>query len=238
MRTSSSKRPHGVFSFSSSVFNATTGQPTFPLTTRSKWEHIDPDRLLLNAVRKIETPCDCCTTTMIHDMLNLPITKGNISILVVASMIGYEHGVRMFLKHGANIEMAAITGDTPLLAALKFRSFAVIPILLAHGADIHVRDQRGETALHTMASENMCELVEVFVERGADVNAQNNTGCTPLHVAAYCEKIDMIRTLLRRGARTDIVESTNCTPLDLALRRTNHRVIVELILRPLFISSI
>jgi len=53
----------------------------------------------------------------------------------------------LLLEHGADINMEASTGDTPLMLAITFNAHDVIKFLLDHGADTTVVNKGGATAL-------------------------------------------------------------------------------------------
>lgn len=55
---------------------------------------------------------------------------------------------RWLLDHGANVDKADDTGETPLMTAAGTAATELVPLLLSKGADVAAQCKTGCTALH------------------------------------------------------------------------------------------
>jgi ankyrin repeat protein len=105
-------------------------------------------------------------------------------------------GVRVLLELGADWNLPAVGGVTPVLAAagqewLRNRLYtddgeyiAVIRQLVAAGADINERNDRGETPLHVATDHASLAVVKYLAENGARLDAKDNLKRTALDIAS------------------------------------------------------
>jgi ankyrin repeat protein len=123
-----------------------------------------------------------------------------------------------------------VNGDTPLLFAVIWQKYDVIPTLLAHGADAGVHNKRGHTPLHYSSwwfSSQHHELAKSLLEHGASVNATNNGGVTPLHWASAAPQdrgLFMVKFLLENGADINAISTRARSPLQNAFSLDNQSV--------------
>jgi ankyrin repeat protein len=137
--------------------------------------------------------------------------------------------VRVFLKHGADVNVNANDGRTPLIVAIKSGSLDIVRLLLDNKADITAKDEHGWAALHHAVFEGEGEIIELLLENGADVGIVGASGRTPLHCAAVRGREDIVRLLLEKGANIGVRSNDDKTPQDLAEK--NRRDIAARILR-------
>ena len=101
--------------------------------------------------------------------------------------------IRVLIAAGANPNLPAADGATPLMAAVgmvqnearlaaESRSLDVVKLLVEIGADVDAVDQRGQTAVHGAARLARNTLIQFLVEQGAAVDAEDARGRTPLEV--------------------------------------------------------
>jgi len=102
----------------------------------------------------------------------------------------------LLLDRGANVDVRAVEGTTPLMVAAQNGCTDAAAYLLQRGADPDARDNRGFTALHRAAEVGFEEIVRLLLDHGADagVNAQ---GHTPLSLARSQKRTAIIRQLER-----------------------------------------
>ncbi len=87
------------------------------------------------------------------------------------------------LDNGADANMPAPEGETPLLMAVERGNPVMVLLLLSRGAEVDGRVLNGRTPLFYAVEEGNMEIVELLIGRGADVNACSRQGYTPLHRA-------------------------------------------------------
>jgi len=103
--------------------------------------------------------------------------------------------VRLLLRHGANVTLAARDGSTPFMIAAgqgwrdehslgtERESIEILTQLLDAGAPLGATNTGGETALHGAAQRGADAVVRFLVDRGARLDAKDKAGRLPLHTA-------------------------------------------------------
>ena len=85
--------------------------------------------------------------------------------------------IAALLKAGADVNVRAGGGRTPLHTAAKEANPAVVAVLLEAGADVDARTRDGNTPLHEAAFRNPDPAVlELLVKAGADLQARRRVG--------------------------------------------------------------
>lgn len=71
-----------------------------------------------------------------HDDINknLQDHQGNTALLIAAQR-GWDEGVRLLIKYGANVDLANAAGETPLIRAVQVHNFAIVDALLKANAN-------------------------------------------------------------------------------------------------------
>jgi ankyrin repeat protein len=138
-----------------------------------------------------------------HQEVALAITRSGKAIdpsaIAVASARDMEPLVGALLEAGASPD--GVKGRSPLLAAARDGSAAIIRRLLAAGADPTAKDEARATALHIAAAAGRIEAVEALLATpGADLEAKAG-GLTPLQTAAAGGYTRVVEILLQRGAK-------------------------------------
>jgi ankyrin repeat protein len=109
--------------------------------------------------------------------------------------------MRFLIANGADPNLAAADGTTPLIAACgtefydsgrtlgidtlipESRRIEAIKFLMALGQDVSAQNAQGTTALHLAALVASDQLTKFLIDQGARVNLRNDTGDTPLKIA-------------------------------------------------------
>lgn len=93
------------------------------------------------------------------------------------------------LGAGARVDARDALGATPLHAAAKHGSSAMVRTLLSHGAEVEATDCDGDTPLHaalwlpSLTPERSAQVAAILVAAGADPDRGNRQGKTPRALA-------------------------------------------------------
>lgn len=83
--------------------------------------------------------------------------------------------IQLLVAHGANVNIQASSGATPLFWAVLRDQKDDEKFLLDHGANPNLTNIYGDTPLICAVQLGYLSLVQPLVEKGADVNAQNQS---------------------------------------------------------------
>lgn len=97
------------------------------------------------------------------------------------------------LERGADPNVRADDGWTPLTRAATRGDAGWVKALLDGGADPDARGPGGWTALHYAAARGSREVVETLLAAGAAVNSKDDSGSTPLSLAKKSGVSDLLR---------------------------------------------
>lgn len=99
------------------------------------------------------------------------------SALHTAAMLQDPQYLRLLLTQGGQVNVRnAVTGATPLAAAVLAGREEQLRLLLAAGADTTLSDRLGDTPLHLAAKINAPHLALLLLQAGADARARNQQG--------------------------------------------------------------
>ena len=123
--------------------------------------------------------------------------------------------VELLIERGAQVDVKANTGATPLYLAASGskNSKETIQLLLAAGADINVKrttkPNEGFGLLHIASKDSNERVVDFLIAKGLDINAETATGRTPLELARDTTRLGsaakkrrkaIVELLLKHGA--------------------------------------
>lgn len=111
---------------------------------------------------------------------------------------GYLAMAKVLVAHGADVNVRAKGGRSPLYLAAMYDHRDIIRLLLEHGADANVKDDNGVTPLHLAAWDGYEDVAKLLIDHGADPNAMDKGGETPLDWARKRGNRRMEKLLLRR----------------------------------------
>ena len=129
----------------------------------------------------------------------------------------------------AAASVAAASGDTPVLDAVRKADTAGLRVLLQKHADVNRAESDGTTALHWAAYQGDADMATLLIRAGARVNAANAFGVTPLKLAAYNGNPAIAVALLKAGADANAVTGEGETVLMTAARAGNLDVVRALV---------
>ena len=91
--------------------------------------------------------------------------------------------VEALIADGCSMNCVDLTGDSPLMMAVREGHEELVKKLIFAGAKLKLQDELGGTALHVAAVCNHIQCGILLVERGASVTIKNQFSETPLDVA-------------------------------------------------------
>lgn len=128
--------------------------------------------------------------------------------------------VRVLLDFGADCNVAAADGLTPLHCAAMGEDSSAVSALLSAGASATACTADGRTSLHCAArnvGDSSTVTIRKLVEHGSDMEAKQQPGEeTPLHVASRSGALAATCELLRLGASPEALTVDGKAPLQLA----------------------
>jgi ankyrin repeat protein len=132
--------------------------------------------------------------------------------------------VDLLLARGADPQLAAHSGATPLSAAVSMRHAEVVDRLIAAGVSLEQRLPGDLTVLMVACALGLPDMAARLLAAGADVHATDAQGRTALHCAAMfgftarerARLVALLDTLLLAGAEADL-PAAGATPLLLVL---------------------
>ncbi len=164
--------------------------------------------------------------------------EGDMAIHVAAAH-GHSNILEILLDHGAIIDRQDKSGQgiSPLLHAIRSRSYDSIQLLVERGADIDCNSVWGTPLICAIDSldsrvrgkdierdSNCKDFICLLLDNGVDPNTEtaSSEGCTALHFAVRLSRQDVgirfSRLLIKRGADLEAKNLYGETPLLLAVR--------------------
>ena len=140
--------------------------------------------------------------------------------LSAAVVAGNLDVVKQHIAAGTDInEKDALSGSTPLIAAITFGKNDIAQALIDADADLTIKNNDGATALHVAAFFGRVEAVQMLMDAGADKTMKNNFGATPREtVMGPFEDIKPIYEMMQQqlapvGLQLDLAEVEKTRPV-------------------------
>lgn len=134
---------------------------------------------------------------------------------------GYELGIELALKLGAEIEAKDCCGRTPLILAIDKNQELSVRALLRYGADVNQVDSicmRTPLLWAIVEYRKNDGIVSILLDAGADVLARDSDGLTALMLASWIGFTNLAQILIERGADAFAADDQDMTVLDYANR--------------------
>ena len=100
-------------------------------------------------------------------LVNTRNVKGETALNVVIARSD-DTWTRFLIGKGANVNLAATNGDTPLITAARVGFTDGIDLLLQLGAKVDATNRMGETALILAVQQRRLDAVKLLLAKGAD----------------------------------------------------------------------
>jgi ankyrin repeat protein len=123
---------------------------------------------------------------------------------------------QLMLDAGTDVNLAAVNGITPLMAAAYSGRTDMVARLLTKGADVNAVDRLMKNAMIYAAGEGRTEVVRLFIAKGVNPNALYEHELTALMWAAGGGHMETVRLLLDAGATTGLKDDRGKTAADIA----------------------
>jgi uncharacterized protein len=123
---------------------------------------------------------------------------------------------KAMLDAGTDVNIAAVNGITPLMAASYAGLTDVVGSLLGRGADPAPSDRLGKNAITYAAGEGHADVVKQLLAKGVDANAVYTNDLTALMWAAGYGRTEAAKVLLAAGANAALKDNRGKTALDIA----------------------
>jgi hypothetical protein len=132
-------------------------------------------------------------------MMNVKLGWWERTQLHFCAQKGFTTSVKRLLSiRNINVNVKAVSGDTPLHYAVRNGHIEIVRLLLQNGAEVNARSKHGFTPLHWAAYNGHVDILHLLVENGADLEAQDNNGRRVLHSAADEGHLPFIQELISR----------------------------------------
>ncbi|MDB6063834.1 MAG: Ankyrin repeat-like protein [Pedosphaera sp.] len=117
-------------------------------------------------------------------------------------------------------KVITVTGMTPLMLTVRYRSMEIAQILLEHGADANLKNSEGQTALLGAVQQNDEKMVQLLLEHAADANAADKKGNTSLNweISHSEPQLQIAELLLAHGADANARDESGKSPLHWAIK--------------------
>ena len=127
--------------------------------------------------------------------------RGESTELHRAAYWGLSGAVGELLAKGVNPSERDVTGNTPLMQAVRNGHREVVEALLRHDADVNVRDDEGFSCLHWVALNGRGDIAELLLEADIDVNPpqEDKRWPTPAGMALLMGYQDLVQLFSTHG---------------------------------------
>jgi ankyrin repeat protein len=113
--------------------------------------------------------------------------------------------VRLLLDRGANVNLTAEIGMTPLHWAVRNENLEAVRLLVDKGADFNLKNQEGWTAFSGAALRGRTDMTELFLRKGVDTSS--------FHMAAFTGNLSRVKELVATGSNVNAKDEFGWTPL-------------------------
>ncbi|XP_028426138.1 ankyrin repeat and SOCS box protein 15b isoform X1 [Perca flavescens] len=133
--------------------------------------------------------------------------------LTLAAEAGLVENVRMLLQHGASPHNTNSRNESPLLIAVRQRSYDMVVSLVKAGAFVEQVCLTKWTATHEAAKVGCPAILMLLLQHGAKVTARGEHGVIPLGIAAEYGNTEALEILIQHGGDVNAQSSNGDTVL-------------------------
>jgi len=213
------------------VYQSETGSSAFEYAKENRLESFTAayDLVsipLLNAVKNLHEIKELIDS---GSDINQASPEYKFTALYIACQYGNQEIISYLLEHGANPNLQAWDGTTPMCAAAYTGNIETARKLQAKGAVLSVYSEGSNIPLQNALVNNHSEFIRFLVKNGVETNVKfGDEELTPLYYA--CEKgmEETVKLLLSEGADPEMAIDQGQTPL-LAAAHFGHENIVKIL---------
>uniref|UniRef100_A0A8C7ZGM4 Ankyrin repeat and SOCS box containing 15b n=1 Tax=Oryzias sinensis TaxID=183150 RepID=A0A8C7ZGM4_9TELE len=133
--------------------------------------------------------------------------------LTLAAEADRVANVKMLLQHGASPHNTNGKNESPLLLAVKQRSYEMVYTLVMGGAFVEQVCLTKWRAIHEAAKVGCSRILMLLLRHGANISARDGHGVTPLGIAAEHGKAEALDILIQHGGDVNAQASNGDTVL-------------------------
>ncbi|KAJ4880863.1 Potassium channel AKT2/3 [Raphanus sativus] len=172
-----------------------------------------PPNIASNLINVVSTGNAALLDELLKAKLSPDITdsKGKTPLHLAASR-GYEDCVLVLLKHGCNIHIRDVSGNTALWEAISSKHYAIFRILYHFLATTD--PQIAGDLLYDAVRQNNVEVMKDLLKEGISVDTEDHHGFTALQVAVAENQMDMVNLLTMNGSDVVGVNTHEFRPLE------------------------
>ena len=143
--------------------------------------------------------------------VNAQRTDDKVTPLLLSANWNNFMAVYLLLDHGADANIAAADGRTPLHKAVMKGNQNLVKLFLEKNALVNTQNADGDSPLHTAVSNGFFDITKLLIKKGSNVNVQNKEGRTPLFLGVKNKHEQLIKLLIENEADVSIGYKENST---------------------------
>ncbi|XP_051248541.1 ankyrin repeat and SOCS box protein 15b isoform X1 [Dicentrarchus labrax] len=146
---------------------------------------------------------------VLHAVLQAVLTSTDLTLeeqtgdgdtsLTLAAEAGLLENVKMLLQHGTSPHNTNSRNESPLLIAVRQKSYNMVLSLIMSGAFVEQVCLTKWTAMHEAAKVGCPAILMLLLRHGAKVTARDGHGVTPLGIAAEHGNAEALDILIQHG---------------------------------------
>uniref|UniRef100_A0AAX7UVU9 SOCS box domain-containing protein n=1 Tax=Astatotilapia calliptera TaxID=8154 RepID=A0AAX7UVU9_ASTCA len=140
-------------------------------------------------------------------------TEDGDTALTLAAEAGQVENIKLLLKHGASPHNNNSRNESPLLIAVRQRSYDMVLSLIMGGAFVEQVCLTKWRAIHEAAKEGCAAIMMLLLRHGAKITSRDGHGVTPLGIAAEHGNSEVLDILIHHGGDVNAQASNGDTVL-------------------------
>ena len=125
--------------------------------------------------------------------------------------------IQLLVEKGADVNVANVSGNTPLHIATEMGNEPLVNFLLDHGADAKAKNNIGDTPLHSAGRKRIgiknLSLVKRLLSKGVNIDHLNDRNESAILISARNGNQGLVQSLIEAGANVDGKDSDGFTLL-------------------------
>jgi len=142
--------------------------------------------------------------------VDLDNTSRGASAVYVASQQGDVTMIDTLSKLGADVNLPAGDGTTPIGAAVHGDRVDAVKALVKQGGDVNIPNNAGATPMYMAAQNGYVKSITTLGKLGADVHIASAEGVTPIYIATLQNQVDAITLLAKLGGVLCVMDVLLC----------------------------